>query len=62
MTRQYPRVVTAQQAQTILAAHGVRLHIRTVQRWTHRDIAGGFISARGRCLYRSGALIRTMYA
>ena len=62
MTRQHPKVVTAQMAQAILAMHGVRLHIRTVQRWAHRDIAGGFMSRSGRCLYRSGALMRAMYA
>lgn len=60
-TRKHPPVVTAQAAQGILAAHGIRLHIRTVQRWATAGRAGGFRSRSGRCLFRSGRLVRTMY-
>lgn len=60
-TRRYPPVVTAQDAHSILAAHGIRLHIRTVQRWATAGRAGGFRSRSGRCLFRSGRLVRTFY-
>jgi hypothetical protein len=60
--RRYPAVITAQQAQQAMASYGVRLHIRTLQRWAHKGIAGGFVSRGGRCLYRSGAMVRTFYA
>ena len=61
MTRRYPKIVDARTAQTILAAHGVRYSVRQLQRWTHSGIAGGFQSRSGRCLFRSGAIVRTLY-